>query len=182
MFDNLRQDIQRFQENEDQSFRRAFVAGLLSPGFQALAVYRFLHCCHERNIPTQPLRYLLERLVEITTGISLPAKCRIGKGCRILHFGNLFLHSSTWIGEQSTLYHEVTVGDRDGSGRAARIGDRVFIGAGAKIIGEISIGDDCIIGANAVVTKDMPSRTVAYGNPAVYKPRSGLQEAAASNG
>lgn len=169
MFDNITYDLKRFAQNEEQSFARAFVAGILSPGFQALTVYRFFHWCRKKRIPTQPFRYVVERMVEITTGISIPAVCEIGKGCRIHHFGGIILHSSASIGDFCTLYHEVTIGDRGGFGHAATIGDRVMIGAGAKIIGEIQIGDDCVIGANAVVTKDMPAHTTAYGNPAIYK-------------
>lgn len=175
MFDTIKSDLKRFEQNEEQSFARAFIAGILSPGFQALITYRFFHWCSKKGIPTQPFRYIIERIVEITTGISIPAACYIGKGFRIHHFGNIIFHSSTMIGDECTIYHEVTIGDRGGYGKAAKIGNRVMIGAGAKIIGEILIGDNCRIGANAVVNKDMPSNTIAYGNPAVYKNREDLK-------
>ena len=64
------------------------------------------------------------------------------------------------------MYHQVTIGDRGGSGGSAKIGNNVMIGAGAKLIGEIVIGDDCKIGANAVVTEDLPAKSVVAGNPA----------------
>ena len=63
------------------------------------------------------------------------------------------------------MYHHVTVGDLGGSGKAAHIGNNVMIGAGAKIIGEITIGDNCKIGANSVVNQDIPENSIAIGNP-----------------
>src|SRR6266511_5566353 len=79
-----RADMARFCE-EDRSLR-ALVRGVLSQGFQALFVYRVFRWFYERHIPTQPLRFFVERFVEITTGISIPAQTRIGKGLRIHHF------------------------------------------------------------------------------------------------
>ncbi len=171
MFDNIKEDLKRFSTHTGESSIRIFLRGIFSPGFQALATYRFFHWCHLKKIPTQPFRYVIERFIEITTGISIPAQCTIGKGLRIHHFGGIIFHPSVKMGDYCTLYHQVTVGDRGGYGKAAIIGDRVLIGAGAKIIGEISIGHDCKIGANAVVDKDMPNKTTAFGNPANYKLR-----------
>ena len=178
MFQNLKEDLKRLREHQQQSVLRTFIAGLLSPGFQAIVVYRFFSWCDRKGIPTQPFRYFVERIVEITTGISIPAKCTIGKGLRIHHFGNIIFHSTAEIGDFCTVYHEVTIGDRGGYGRAARIGKYVMIGAGAKIIGNIEIGDNCIVGANTVVNKDMQSNITAYGNPAKFKPRRQSQGAA----
>lgn len=170
MFEKVKKDLERLHPEDKRSFR-VFIAGLLSPGFQAILVYRFFHWCRKHNIPTQPLRYFIERLTEITTGISIPACCKIGGGLRIHHFGGVIFHSTAELGSNCTIYHEVTIGDTGGSGDAAKIGDNVMIGAGAKIIGEITIGNNCVIGANAVVTKNMPDNTLAIGNPAQIKPR-----------
>ncbi len=169
MFSYLQEDIDRLRENSGLSTLRTFLAGLLSPGFQAVLAYRFFSWCDRKMIPTQPFRYIVERFVEITTGISIPAKCSIGKGFRIYHFGNVIFHPSVEMGDGCTVYHEVTIGDKGGIGGAAKIGNNVLIGAGAKIIGEINIGDNCIIGANAVVAKDMSPNSVASGNPAHYR-------------
>ncbi len=169
MFENIRHDIDRF--GSGNLSLRTLAAGLLSQGFQAILVYRFFNWCFRKGIPAQPLRFFCERCIEITTGISIPACCRIGKGIRIHHFGGIIFHPTTEIGENCTLYHGVTIGDRGGTGGAASIGNNVLIGAGAKIIGEISIGDHCIVGANAVVTRDMPPNTVAVGSPCQLRPR-----------
>ena len=170
MLENVKKDIRRLYSDKDTSMRELF-AGFLSPGFQAIIVYRFFNWCLGHRIPTQPFRFIVERMIEITTGISIPAACRIGKGLRIHHFGGIIFHPTAELGQNCTVYHEVTIGDRGGRGGAAKIGDNVMFGAGVKVIGEVVIGDNCVIGANAVVTKNMPDNTLAIGNPAQIKPR-----------
>jgi len=166
----VRADVARFREEDDSV--RTLIRGLLSQGFQALIVYRIVRWFYERRIPTQPLRFFIERFIEVITGISIPAQAKIGKGLRIHHFGGVIIHSAAVIGEDCTVYHGVTLGDLGGRGGAPRVGDRVLIGAGAKLIGEIVIGDDCVIGANAVVLASVPTGHLAVGVPAVAKKRS----------
>jgi serine O-acetyltransferase len=166
----IRADIGRFREEDDSV--RTLIRGLLSQGFQALLVYRIFRWFYERRIPTQPLRFFVERFVEIITGISIPAQARIAKGLRIHHFGGIIVHSEAVIGENCTLYHGVTLGDLGGRGGVPRLGNRVLIGAGAKLIGEIVIEDDCVIGANAVVLVSVPAGCIAVGVPAVAKKSS----------
>jgi serine O-acetyltransferase len=165
----VRADIARFRE--EGPGLRPVIRGILSQGFQALFIYRVFRWCHERRIPTQPLRFLVERCTEITTGIALPAQARIGKGLRIHHFGGIIVSSDARIGEYCTLYHGVTLGDLGGWGGAPRVGNHVVIGAGAKLLGQIEIGDDCHIGANAVVRTSVPAGCLAVGVPAVIKHR-----------
>lgn len=166
MFDNVRADLARFGEGWRPRLR-----GMLSQGFQAIVVYRFFRWCHVRSIPTQPLRFVVERVIEITTGIQIPASCEIGPGLRIHHFGGIIFHPTVRLGAQCTLYQGVTIGDRGGSGGAAEVGDRVTFGAGAVVTGEIVIGDDCFVGANAVVRESVPAGHLAVGNPATVKQR-----------
>lgn len=165
MFENLKADLKRLSP-DGRAGLRTLVAGLLSQGFQAIVVYRLFSWLHRRGLPGQPLRFFCERFIEVTTGISIPARCRIGAGLRIHHFGGIILHPTAVLGESCTLYHGVTIGDKGGAGGAAVIGDNVLLGAGAKILGELTIGDNVIVGANAVVTRDVPSDTVAVGSPA----------------
>jgi serine O-acetyltransferase len=160
-------DIVRLRE-EDPGVR-TLIRGMLSQGFHALLVYRIFRWCYERRIPTQPLRFFIERFIEITTGISMPAEATIGPGLRIHHFGGIIVHAKAVVGEGCTLYHGVTLGDLGGWGGAPRIGQHVLIGAGAKLLGQIDIGDHCRIGANAVVLTSVPPRCVAVGVPAVIK-------------
>lgn len=170
----VRADIARFAEEDNSP--RTVIRGLLSQGFQALFVYRVFHWFHERRIPTQPLRFFVERFIEILTGISLPAQASIGEGLRIHHFGGIVINSNTVIGNHCTIYHGVTLGDLGGWGGAPCIGDRVLIGAGAKLLGSIIVGDDCVIGANAVVRSSVPAGHVAAGVPAVIKKRKDMKE------
>ena len=175
MFELIKRDLARLNASGEASLR-TLVAGLLSQGFQAILVYRFFHWLQERGLSGQPLRFVCERFIEITTGISIPARCRIGSGFRIHHFGGIIFHPTVRIGDNCTLYQGVTIGDRGGAGGAARIGDNVLVGAGAKIIGAIEIGDDCVVGANAVVTRSMPAGTTALGSPCRLKHPDGRIE------
>jgi len=175
MFDVVRADLQRLSGGEAPTVRTV-AAGLLSQGFQAILVYRIFNWLYRRGLPGQPLRFICERFIEVTAGISIPAACTIGKGLRIHHFGGIIFHPTVVLGEGCTVYHGVTIGDRGGSGRAAVVGNNVLIGAGAKIIGAVTIGDDCVIGANAVVTKDMPPGTTAIGAKTRLKYADGRTE------
>jgi serine O-acetyltransferase len=167
-------DFSRFRE-EGQGLR-PLIRGLLSQGFQALLIYRVFRWFYEHGIPTQPLRFMFERFIEITTGISIPAEAAIGKGLRIHHFGGIIIHPEAVVGEECTLYHGVTIGDLAVRRGAPHVGNRVLIGAGAKVIGAIRIGDDTLIGANAVVVSSVPSGYVAVGIPAVARPRDKRQQ------
>jgi serine O-acetyltransferase len=93
------------------------------------------------------------------------------EGLRIHHFGGIIVNSEASIGEYCTLYHGVTLGDLGGWGGSPRVGNRVMIGAGAKLLGDIEISDDCHIGANAVVRTSVPAGCLAVGVPAVMKER-----------
>lgn len=174
MFENISADIKRLSDGQFSA--RTVIRGLLSQGFQAILVFRFFRWLKIRKIPSQPFRFIFERFIEITTGISIPVECNIGKGLRIHHFGGIIFHPSVEMGENCTVYHEVTIGDRGGKGDAARIGSNVTIGAGAKIIGEIEIGSNCIIGANAVVRESVPDNSLVFGNPAIIKGRTNRHE------
>ncbi len=171
----VRADVARFRE--EGYGLRGLVRGLLSQGFQALLVYRIFRWFYERRIPTQPLRFMVERFIEITTGISIPVQAQIGKGLRIHHFGGIIVHSETIMGEGCTIYHGITLGDLGGWGGAPHVGNYVVIGTGAKLLGRIEVGDYCHIGANAVVRTSVPAGCLAVGVPAVIKKK----DTAASN-
>jgi serine O-acetyltransferase len=150
-------------------------------GLWATFVYRISHHLYYRT-PFAPLRKLVRFLcqvarkgIEILTGISLPPECRIGEGLYIGHFGTIIISSVAVIGKNCNLSQGVTLGvsgrgDRRG---APTIGNRVYIAANAVIAGRISIGDDAVIGACAVVTTSVPPRAVVVGNPAQIKSHRG---------
>jgi serine O-acetyltransferase len=163
----VRADVARFREEGPDP--RTLVRGLLSQGFQALLVYRVFRWFYELGIPTQPLRFIVERWIEIVTGISIPVQARLGRGLRIHHFGGIVFHPESVVGEHCTVYHGVTLGDLGGWGGAPHVGNHVVIGAGAKLLGHIEIGDYCRIGANAVVLTSVPAGCLAVGVPAEIK-------------
>lgn len=147
--------------------------GLLALGFWALIVFRFGHARYRiRNkwlrAPWTVIYLMLSKVVEIFCGIVIGSTAVIGRRLSIEHHGCIVVHGATRIGDDCLIRHGVTTGNagaHDPLG-APQIGDRVEIGAGAKLLGRITIGDDAIIGANAVVVRDVPARTVVGGVPA----------------
>ena len=99
------------------------------------------------------------------TTIEIHPGATIGKRFVIDHGVGVVIGETAVIGDDVLIYHGVTLGGKtlDPVKRHPTVGDRVIIGAGAKLIGNINIGNDCAVGANAVVTKDMPAGTVAVG-------------------
>lgn len=98
---------------------------------------------------------------------SVPASCEIGKGTKFGYGGiAVVLHARTVIGKNCTIGTGVTIGGKSGWYEVPVIGDNVQICTGAKILGPVSIGSNVVIGANAVVTKDVPSNCVVAGIPA----------------
>jgi serine O-acetyltransferase len=123
---------------------------------------RWLYCHH---IPVLP------KIVELTMffmfNAVIPYTCKIGKECILGHRGmGIVLHPNVEIGEKVLIAHQVTIGGSGYADKVPSIGDDVYIGVGAKILGPIEIGSHCIIGANAVVVKSVPSNCVVAGVPA----------------
>lgn len=112
--------------------------------------------------------WLSRHVIECLTGISLPTSADIGPGFAIAHIGPVIVHGEFRAGDNLTLSHQTTVGAQHG--RVPTAGDCVFIGPGARVIGGISLGDRAMIGANAVVTRDVAADHVAVGVPAVSRP------------
>jgi serine O-acetyltransferase len=104
-------------------------------------------------------------MVRIYSGLELPAKAQIGPGLFVGHFGPTVIHPNTVAGCNLTIEHGVTIGI--GPTGVPRIGNDVYIGAGAKVINGITIGDHASVGAGAVVVKDVPAHCVVVGVPAM---------------
>lgn len=151
--------------------------GILAQGFWALLIYRFSHLRMRCRIPgLRHLWFVVNRLlgkwIELTTGIMLPESVVVGRRLSIEHFGSIIIHGHVVIGDDCVIRQGVTLGNLDGERNGApRLGNRVQIGAGAKILGNVTIGDDAVIGANAVVLKDVPPGALAVGIPAQIKQR-----------
>jgi len=110
--------------------------------------------------------WLLFRLVETITGISLPLGARIGPGLRIHHFGNIFINSDVIIGRNCTLRQGVTLGNRVDGGPSPVVADDVEFGAYAQVFGGIHIASGAKIGAMSVVLCDVPAGATVVGIPA----------------
>jgi serine O-acetyltransferase len=110
--------------------------------------------------------WLLFRLVETVTGVSLPKSVAIGGGLRIWHFGGVFINAGAVIGKNCTLRQGVTIGNRAENGPLPIIGDNVDIGAYAQILGGVKLGNNSKVGAMSVVLIDVPDGATAVGNPA----------------
>lgn len=150
---------------------------LTRQGLWVLLIYRFgrwRYCIQQRwlRLPFSLLYKTLKLLSQILTGIDLPCEVKIGRRLLIEHFGGIIISGDTVLGDDVVIRNGVTIGlKRTNNPGAPVIGNRVDIGTGAKILGPITIGDDVVIGANAVVLQDIPSNSLAVGVPAIVKPR-----------
>jgi len=165
-------------------YLRARVAAATEFGFLALAVYRLGRW--SRTIRPRwlawPVKFayrILDFFIQILFGISISSNCSIGPGLYIGHFGGIFLHCT--LGAGCSIGQGVTIGAR-GAGRSDSdpiLGDRVYVGAGAMVIGGVRIGDDVIIGANTVVVTDVPDACRVVGAAArILPPRATTQSPA----
>jgi serine O-acetyltransferase len=115
--------------------------------------------------------WLVFRIIETLTGISIPLEARIGPGLRIHHFGNIFIHPDAVIGHNCTLRHGVTIGNRVEGGPCPIIEDDVEFGAHGHVLGNVRVGRGAKIGALSLVLSDVPPGATALGNPARILPR-----------
>jgi serine O-acetyltransferase len=146
-------------------------------GFWAMVVYRFGRWRY--SVRPKIVRkclslvyWVLYKVAQIVTGIELPCEVEVGRNFIIDHFGGIIISGYARFGDNCRIRNGVVVGlRRVGEKTAPIIGSNVDIGAGAKLLGPIRIGDNVLIGANAVVLLDVPDNSVAAGVPAVVKPR-----------
>jgi serine O-acetyltransferase len=142
-----------------------------TPGFRystLLRVYGFLRETAWGRYGFRQTISLLLRRYSIRYGISISPDTKIGPGFYIGHFGGIVVNEAAVIGNNCNLSHGVTIGqlNRGPAAGCPTIGDNVYIGPGAKIVGRIHIGDGAAVGANAVVVNDVPPRTSVGGVPA----------------
>jgi serine O-acetyltransferase len=143
------------------------------PGFRAIAAYRFgvWRMTVRSKIVRAPLSLIyrwMYRKCRNHYGIELPFSAKLGRRVVIEHQGAIVIHGNSEIGDDSIIRQGVTLGNKtlDRPHDAPRLGKRVNVGAGAKILGAVTIGDGASIGANAVVLKDVPAGAIAVGIPA----------------
>lgn len=123
-----------------------------------------------RNRLMRQLAVLRHRFWSVVTGAEIPLGARISGGLLIPHPNGIVIHPQAEIGPNCLIFQQVTIGG--GKGGVPRIGGHVDIGAGAKLLGPITVGDHARIGANAVVLQDVPAGATAVGIPARIIPAS----------
>lgn len=165
MFENIRADFNAHDRN------------IGAQGFWAMLVYRFgrwRYGIRPRllRLPFSLLYKVLYKWVQVVAGIELPCEVKLGRNFVIDHFGGIVVSGYAAFGDNCRIRNGVVVGlSRSDDPCAPVIGNNVDIGAGAKVLGRIRVGDNVIIGANAVVIRDVPDNSIAVGVPAVVKPR-----------
>jgi serine O-acetyltransferase len=166
----IRTDYRRYRATEESALTTIF----LTQGFWASCVYRFsrgiLHGMRPgiaRSI-LKAFTALLQKAVEIVTGICIPRECNIGAGLYIGHYGTIILPRFGRFGHNCNIGQNVTIGIvvKGAKRWTPTVGNRVFIGAHSVIVGNITIGDDAMVCAGSVVTRSVPARGVVMGNPA----------------
>jgi serine O-acetyltransferase len=157
-----------FRYTGEKNAKRFFKSYFLVPGFKYSFWMRTVAFQVSKKNPFLSFFKLILRHYQFKFGIQIHAETNIGKGFYIGHFSCIIVSSRAVIGNNVNISQGVTIG---ASGRgikagAPTIGNCVYIGPGAKIIGKIQIGNNVAIGANAVVTKDVPDNAVVGGVPA----------------
>ena len=164
MFENIRSDF------------KSHGSKLGSQGFWALVVYRFGRWRYQVkpalfHKPLSAIYHFLFKCVQVLTGIELPCEVLLGAGFIIEHSGGIVISGYARFGNNCRIRNGVVVGlARVEEPGAPKLGDDVDVGAGAKLLGHIRIGNHVRIGANAVVLCDVPDYCIAVGVPAVIKP------------
>lgn len=137
----------------------------MSQRFNAINKYRRAHWLHRHSM--RPLARIMEMWIYFVHNSFVPAECQIGEGTSFGYKGiGVVIHKRAKIGKNCLIAQGVTIGGRSGYYEVPVIGDNCYIGAGAKVLGPITVGDNVTIGANAVLLRDAPSNTVWGGVPA----------------
>ena len=164
---SIREDLDAAMRRDPAAENRFDVA-VNSPGLHAIWAYRGLHKLWNRPGGRASAR-ALSTVVRSVTGVEIHPGAQIGRRFFIDHGMGVVIGATAVVGDDVMLYHGVTLGGRSlarGTKRHPTVGDRVTIGAGARVLGNIDIGDDVQIGANSVVVKPVPTGAVATGIPA----------------
>jgi serine O-acetyltransferase len=158
LLQDLRADYQRHGKN------------LRNLAFWAIAVYRYGRWAKEHKglsgWAVNKIYAVLFLFVEITTGITLHREVKVGEGFHLVHSGNIKIYPRVVIGDRCGIMHDVTLGTLPETVGAPRLGNDVFIGSGAKVLGPLTIGDGGRVAANSLVLSDVPPGATAIGVPA----------------
>lgn len=165
MLNVIRQDLQAVFDRDPAATSKLEVI-LTYAGFHALMAYRLAHWLTSYGIPLVPRA--ISQLARWLTGIEIHPSARIGIGFFIDHGMGVVIGETAEIGDYVTLFQGVTLGGtgKERGKRHPTLGNHVVVGAGAKILGGITIGDNVKIGANSVVLKSVSANSTVIGVPA----------------
>lgn len=174
MLERIKEDIKTVFER-DPAARSVLEVLLCYPGLHAIWFHRIAHWLwnHNLKLPARVVSHISRWL----TGIEIHPGAKIGRRFFIDHGMGVVIGETTEIGNDVTIYHQVTLGGtstKKGK-RHPTIGNNVVIGAGAKVLGPVKIGDNCKIGANSVVVKDVPPNSTVVGIPGKIVRREGIK-------
>ena len=161
----IKNDIRAVKER-DPAARSGFEILLTNQGVHAILLHRVAHFLDNRD--HKCFAKIISQFSRFLTGIEIHPAAKIGRGLLIDHGMGVVIGETAEIGDGCTIFHGVTLGGtgKECGKRHPTLRDGVFVGAGAKILGNIVIGNNAKIGANAVVLHDVPDGTTAVGVPA----------------
>lgn len=160
----VKEDIKVIYDNDPAATNLLEVI-LCYPGLHAIVAYRFAHRLYKWNIPLIPR--VISYLTRIITGIEIHPGARIGRRFFIDHGEGVVIGATTIVGDDVLIYQQVTLGGtgKEQGKRHPTLGNNVIVGAGAKVLGNITIGDYVRIGAGSVVIEDVPEYSTVVGVP-----------------
>lgn len=132
----------------------------------------------KNNKIVYPIVWLIYKHLEVKYGCDIPVQVKIGKGFRIEHLNGIVMNPGSEIGEMCTILNGVLLGnERRGKRKGTPcLGNNIYIGSYAKIVGEVKIGNDVLIAPGAFVNFDVPSHSIVVGNPGVIKHKDNATE------
>lgn len=166
MFPQLREDIASIIKR-DPAARTAWEVLTCYPGLQAIAIHRAARWCWTHGLKW--LGRFISHIGRVMTGIEIHPGAKIGRRVFIDHGFGVVIGETAEVGDDCTIYQGVTLGGTSlakGTKRHPTLGSGVIIGAGAKVLGAFTVGENAKVGSNAVVLKEVPPCATAVGNPA----------------
>lgn len=166
MFEQFKEDINCIYER-DPAARSRLEVFLCYPGLHAIVGHRLANKLWRAD--WKVTARWTSQLVRFLTGIEIHPAAKIGRRVLIDHGMGVVIGETAEVGDDCTIYHGVTLGGTslaEGTKRHPTLGKNCIVGAGAKILGSFTVGDNCRIGSNAVVIKPVPANSTAVGNPA----------------
>jgi serine O-acetyltransferase len=167
----IREDLTAAMHRDPAARSRIEVA-LTYPGLHAVWSYRIAHRVWLSG--HRLTARIISQFTRFLTGVEIHPGATLGRRLFIDHGAGVVIGETSEVGDDVTLYHGVTLGGTTWRHvkRHPTVGDRTLVGAGAKLLGPITVGADCVVGAGAVVVHDAPPHSLVLGVPATARPRS----------